>query len=283
MASLEQVLSVLDVEPTGDARFAADSVSEGAGQVVFGGQLLGQSIMAASRTVPDMQVLSLQTVFLRGASLAEPLAIDVELLHTGRSFSTAAVSVRQGDRLCVRSTALLHAPDDDIIRHQAHSPAVTPPGDLLPTGDPEWWDIRVVDGVDLRDPDIIGPANLQVWSRVPGAPADVATNQALLAYATDGFLIGTAMRPHAGVGQALAHVTISTTVLAHNLTFHEAFMVDEWLLIDQRSTAAGRGRSHGLGEVFTREGRLVCSFSQESMIRDMPAAQRPTGDQRARF
>ena len=83
------------------------------------------------------------------------------------------------------------------------------------------WEIRVVGGVDISDPEAVGPAELDVWTRFVGAPDDPAVSQALLAFATDGFLIGTAMRPHPGVGQAQAHRTLSTGVISHTLTFHE--------------------------------------------------------------
>lgn len=93
--------------------------------------------------------------------------------------------------------------------------------------------------------------------------------QALLAYASDGFLIATAMRPHAGIGQSMAHVSVATTVLTQTLTFHEPFTAGDWLLLDQHSTYAGRGRSHGVAEVFDAGGRLVAAFSQDNMIRAM--------------
>ena len=95
-------------------------------------------------------------------------------------------------------------------------------------------------------------------------------NQALLAYASDGFLIATAMRPHEGIGQSMAHVSVATTVLTQTLTFHEPFRAGDWLLLDQRSTYAGRGRSHGAADVFTADGRLVASFTQDNMVRDIP-------------
>ena len=79
----------------------------------------------------------------------------------------------------------------------------------------------MVGGVDISDPEAVGPAELDVWTRFVGAPDDPAISQALLAFATDGFLIGTAMRPHPGVGQAQAHRTLSTGVISHTLTFHE--------------------------------------------------------------
>ena len=109
-----------------------------------------------------------------------------------------------------------------------------------------------------------------MWTRFVGAPADVVTSQALLAYATDGFLIGTAMRPHVGVGQSQAHVTLSTGVVSHTLTFHEPFSAGEWMLMSQRSPYAGRGRSYGSADVFSRDGALVASFVQDSMIRAIP-------------
>jgi acyl-CoA thioesterase II len=103
--------------------------------------------------------------------------------------------------------------------------------------------------------------------RYAGAPADVATNQAILAWGTDGFLIGAAMRPHAGIGQAEAHKTLSTGVVGHTLTFHEPFTARDWLLIAHESPHAGAGRSYGRAQVFTRAGQLVASFVQDNMIR----------------
>jgi acyl-CoA thioesterase len=78
------------------------------------------------------------------------------------------------------------------------------------------------------------------------------------------------MRPHHGIGQSLAHRTVSTTVLTQTLTFHEPFRAADWLLLDQRSSYAGRGRSRGTANVYTAEGGLVASFSQDNMIREMP-------------
>jgi acyl-CoA thioesterase II len=106
-----------------------------------------------------------------------------------------------------------------------------------------------------------------VWVRFEGAPDDLTTSQALLAYASDGFLIGTAMRPHKGVGQAQAHEALSTGVISHTLTFHDPFRASDWLLLAQASPYAGRGRAYGRADVFSADGRLVASFVQDSMIR----------------
>ncbi len=125
----------------------------------------------------------------------------------------------------------------------------------------------MVGDVDINDPDAVGPAELDVWTRFGGAPEDPGLNQALLSFATDGFLIGTAMRPHAGVGQAQAHRTLSTGVLSHTITFHEPFSAAEWLLLRHRSPYAGRGRSYGQASVFRPDGQLVASYVQDNMIR----------------
>ena len=130
------------------------------------------------------------------------------------------------------------------------------------------WEIGIVDDVDLSDPELVGPPELDVWVRFAGAPDDPATDQALVAYSTDGFLIGTAMRPHAGVGQAQAHRTLSTGVLSHTLTYHERCPAAEWHLLEQRSsTYAGHGRSYGRGDIFRADGQLAASFVQDAMIR----------------
>ena len=269
MTDLAAVLVVLDLEPVGEGRYRGAHLAEGLG-VVFGGQLLAQSVIAATRTVPDKELLSLHTVFARGATFDEPLQLDVEVMSSGRSMATLTVTTRQSRGVCTRSVALLHAPDPDRIRHADQAPTVLPPGTAPgPAATPDFWDARIVDDVDIWDPDLSGPARLQVWSRFPGAPTDPDVAQALLAYASDGFLIATAMRPHPGVGQSLAHVSVATTVLTQTLTFHEPFSAVDWLLLDQRSTYAGRGRSHGAGQVFDTAGSLVASFSQDNMIRAM--------------
>jgi acyl-CoA thioesterase II len=101
-------------------------------------------------------------------------------------------------------------------------------------------------------------------------------------YASDGFLIGTAMRPHPGVGQALAHVAISTSVITQTLTFHDEFDASSWLLLAHHSPEAGRGRSFGRADVFTPDGRLVASFCQENMIRAFTDDRRPAAGERSK-
>lgn len=270
MSDLSDLLAVLALEPAPAGGFRATSLDEGHG-VVFGGQLLAQSLVAATLApeVAGQEVKSIHIVFARGASPAVPLEVTVDVVHAGRSFASASVTISQGqgERVCTRATVLLHAADPDLLRHADPMPTGPGPAKWRPVRPGSWWDLRFVDDVDLGDPDGVGPAELGVWSRFPDAPDDLTTSQALLAYASDGFGIGTAMRPHPGIGQAQAHRSVATTVLSHTLSFHEPFEASEWLLLAHRSPYAGRGRAFLRADVFTEHGRLVASFVQEAMIR----------------
>ncbi|HUA96035.1 MAG TPA: acyl-CoA thioesterase domain-containing protein [Acidimicrobiales bacterium] len=284
MSSLDALVDVLDLEPTGEGRFSARNFDTGRGGVVFGGQILAQTIVAGATADPSKVVQSVQTVFARGGDLAKPLEIEVEPMHVGRALASATVTARQGDRLCARSLVLLSAEEPDLIRHAAAPPSVGGPQDAVASGGSEaFWEIRVVGGVDISDPDAVGPAELNVWSRFPGADVTGVLGQALLSYATDGFLIGTAMRPHKGVGQSMAHVSISTSVLSHTLSFHEPIDPGAWHLLAHESTFAGRGRSYGRAGVFTEDGRLVASFVQDNMVRAFPEGQRPSAGGSSKF
>jgi acyl-CoA thioesterase II len=284
VAELSELLGVLDLEPVSEGRFRAQNFSDGPGGVVFGGQLLAQSIVAGATIDPSKEVKSIHTVFARGGAMDQPLDIEVDAMHTGRALASATVTVRQHERLCTRSLVLLSAVEPDLIRHGVEVPQVGGPEDAAPGPDVGgFWEVRVVDGVDLTDPAEVGPPELYVWVRFPGAEAKGVMGQALLAYATDGFLIGTAMRPHDGVGYALSHVSISTSVLSHTLTFHEPIDAGQWHLLAHESPYAGRGRSYGRANVFDTDGRVAASFIQDNMIRDFPEGQRPAAGERSHF
>ncbi len=133
-------------------------------------------------------------------------------------------------------------------------------------------ELRIVDGVDLWSVDApTGPAETFLWAKAPALPDDPGddegVHQAVLAWATDGFLIATALRPHAGIGQHDAHRGLSTGVVGHTIVFHEPFRADEWLLLAHHSPYAGRGRTFGTGDVFTEDGRFVASYVQTNMVR----------------
>jgi len=272
---MHDALSLLRLEPAGAGRYRVRNEGDPASRdVVFGGQLLGQTIVAASAQVPGKPVRTLSTIFARTARVSAATELAVETIHEGRSFASANVTAWQGERLCARSLVLLDAPDPELIRHAAAAPEVAGP-DASPDAGPSplvfpGAELRIVGGVDTWSPDApVGPAELFVWMRFAHASDDIATNQAILAWGTDGFLIGTALRPHAGLGQADAHRTLSTGVVGHTLTFHEPFTTRDWLLLAHESPHAGAGRAYGRAHVFTREGRLVASFVQDAMVRAM--------------
>jgi acyl-CoA thioesterase-2 len=286
--TIEGLQRALSLEPAGPDRYRAANVDTGHG-AIFGGQLLAQSVVAGLAGHEGKAVKTVHIVFARSGRPDAPVEIAVDRLHAGRSFASSTVTLSQGDRVCARSSVLLSADEPDFIRHADAGPALTttdgeaPPDGGAPGTDEapsdgeeaEAWQVRIAGGVDIDDPDLVGPAELDVWTRFVGAPDDRVVDQALLAYATDGFLIATAMRPHAGVGQAQAHVTVSTGVVSHTLTFHEPAPAREWLLLSHRSPYAGGGRCYGTADVFRRDGSLVASFVQDGMIR--PLAATPTG------
>lgn len=274
-----------DLEALGDGRFRASSIGDPeVHDVVFGGQILAQAILASEAaaanagSVPERNsgkdLASLHTVFSRVATITKPLEIDVEVIHDGRTASSQTITVHQGDRICARALALRQAPAADLIRHQHGAPQTAPPADCKPA-EPRGL---VLDGTEVRIAGVAdtwdssapsGPPELNVWIRPPGRQdQSEALSQALLAYATDGFLIGAAMRPHDGVGQEMAHRSLTTGVVTHTLEFHEPVPPGSWLLMSQESTYSGRGRAFGRAQVFDESGALVASFSQESIIRD---------------
>jgi acyl-CoA thioesterase len=269
MFTIEALISSLTLEPTGPDRYRAPNVPSDHG-VVFGGQLLAQSAIAGSQGHPEMTVKTLHTVFARAARPDQPVDITVEPMQSGRTFASSTVTISQQGRLCTRSVVLLSADEPDLIRHGDEPARASTPDDGTLHDSSGPWQVRVVGDVDLSDPDAVGPAELDVWTRFVGAPDDALVDQALLAFATDGFLIGTAMRPHAGVGQAQAHQTLSTGVISHTITFHEPCPAGEWMLLSHSSPYAGRGRCYGEADVFRPDGQLAASFVQVGMIRPMP-------------
>jgi acyl-CoA thioesterase len=259
---LMNAFRLIPVEPN---IYRAHCVHFGA-HVVRGGQLFGQAILAALNGQEGKSVRSIHTVFMRAAVFDEPLDIAVELSSCGESGSMTTVSIGQSGRLCTRSLVQLWDEDANEVeaRSACRTPLQGPRNSVRRRGS---WELSVVGDVDLSDPEEVGPPELSIWSRFPSAPADPPVNQALIGFMTDGFLIGTAMRPHQGVGQEQAHQTLSTGVLSHTLTFHQPGLVRDWLLMSVRSPYAGHGRSYGTGEVVRSDGVTIASFVQDAMIR----------------
>ena len=262
------ILTSLALEQVGELRYRGQSVPSDTRPVVFGGQLMGQMIVAATHCLPGKDVRSLHAIFARAGTVAEPVDLAVNVMHSGRSLASASVTARQGDRLLSRGLLLLDTGEPDLIRHSLPMPAVNGPGLAVPQKwAEEGSELRIVGGVNVMTADVTGPPELFVWTRFGGAPSNLATHQALLSWYTDPFLIAAAMRPHDGIGQSMAHDTISTGVVTHTLSFHEPVNATEWLLLAQQSIFAGHGRTYGSGQVFTEDGRQVASFVQDNLVR----------------
>lgn len=267
MVPLDSFLGSLALEAVGPDRFRAENADAGAG-VIFGGQLLAQSVAAGVAGEPEKRVKTVHTVFARGGSPDSPVDIVVDRMHRGRALASSTVTISQGETLCARSLVLLSADEPDFIHHANPAPALSPPDGVSAQSKPLGaFETVVVDDVDISDPELVGPPDLDVWVRVAGAPDDPMVDQALLAFISDGFLIATAMRPHAGVGQAQAHKSVTTSVVSHTITFHEPFSLSDWLLLAHHSDHAGSGRAHGRAEVHSADGRLVASYVQDAVVR----------------
>jgi acyl-CoA thioesterase len=273
MSDVTTIPAALRPEPRGADRYAITNTGDADQRdVVFGGQFLAQAIVTSALRHPGRTVRSIQAVFARPGRIDAPTELAVDSMHDGRTFASDTVTAWQGDRLCARFLVLLDVDEPDVIRHEPPAPDVPGPDDCPPADEGllvyPGTELRIVDGVDLWSVDApTGPAETFLWARAPALPDEPSVHQAVLAWATDGFLIATALRPHAGIGQDDAHRGLSTGVVGHTIVFHEPVRADEWLLLAHRSPYAGRGRTFGTADVFTRDGRGVASYVQTNMVR----------------
>jgi uncharacterized protein (DUF427 family)/acyl-CoA thioesterase len=274
------LLRLLDVTPIAEGRFASPPYPDPplgtffpqlrdkqARLVVEGGQLLGEAIVAASKTIPGQRVTSASMIFSRAARFDQAHEIEVDVLRRGRGFSTLQTRTLQAGKLCSAGILLLDAGAPDTLRGAAPPPDVPPPEacpqlDLGVTG----RELRTVDDAYRRQAEL-GPAEILTWARFRDAPPHDYLHAGLLAQSTTHWTIAAAMRPHEGVSEAQAHVTLSTGILATTIAFHDEFDVSEWLLYANPAIYAGRGLAQGEGRVFTRDGRLVASYTVQAMIR----------------
>jgi acyl-CoA thioesterase-2 len=229
---------------------------------LFGGQLLGQFVRAASLTCPDKAVKSLHVLFARAGKSDEPVCYEVQTHHSGATFATLGLIARQSQGVLATASVCLHSAEDGPDRQTL--PDVAPlPGpahrvalDLLPF-ETRWL-------TDLDSP-AARPPELDLWMRTPPVAPELAT--ALLAYATDLTLIGTALGPVNGVSQVDAGTAFASAVTSHTLWFHRPLRTDEWLLLRQHSPILAHGRCFGRGDVLTESGVLVASYAQEALLR----------------
>jgi len=255
---------------------------------IYGGQVLAQSLLAASKTVDfdERPIHSMHGYFLRYGDLTKPVVYDVDRIRDGGSFTTRNTTAIQNGHAIFNMSASFHK-NEQGVEHQLEMPAVPLPEalaekqqarercvDNLPEQQkslytrPKPFEIRVIDFMDPVNPQKSDP-EASFWFKtsapLKGEQDSMLMHHALLAFASDWGLGGVAMKPH-GLGFYQPHVQSAS--LDHSLWFHHHdFRVDEWLLYVMDSTASAGSRGFNRGSIYTHDGKLVASAVQESLIR----------------
>jgi acyl-CoA thioesterase-2 len=279
--SLAALLSLLDLDPIELNIFRGSSPKD-RWQRVFGGQVLGQALVAALRTVDGRACHSLHAYFLRAGDPQTPILYEVDRSRDGASFSARrVVAIQHGEAIFTMSASFQVA--EQGLDHQIAMPEIPAPESLksehewrveiasdLPEHMRSWFtrprpiEIRPVEPAN-RFAKGAHPPHQIVWFRAVGAlPQSEALNQCVLAYASDMTLLDTSLLPH---GFNLFSGNLQLASLDHAMWFHRPFRADEWLLYVQDSPSASGMRGFNRGQVFRRDGVLAASVAQEGLIR----------------
>jgi acyl-CoA thioesterase-2 len=279
--SAADLARLLELEPLEHNIYRGRNRDIGSGRI-YGGQVLAQALVAASRTVDDERpVHSMHGYFILPGDLGAPVVYFVDRLRDGGSFTTRRVTAIQHGRAIFNMAASFHRREEGP-EHQTEMPNVPGP-DGLPSElelirsmadriPPELrrivtqdrpLDIRPVDPVDPFDPEPRDPVR-HLWVRAVGPVGSDFLHRAILAYASDYGLLGAALQPH-GITWRRADVMVAS--LDHAVWFHRDVDVTDWLLYAMESPIACGARGFGRGTFYTREGALVASVAQEGLIR----------------
>jgi acyl-CoA thioesterase II len=279
---LADLVRLLDLERLELNLFRGESRDIGSPQV-FGGQVLGQALMAAYRTVEDERnVHSLHAYFLRRGDFNAPIVYEVDRSRDGASFtSRRVVAIQHGQQIFHMSASFQvaeYGPD-----HQVPAPQVVPPEELpdlaaslrmvldrMPEQGRRYWSLerpfefRSVEAMPEGKPQ---PGVRHVWFRLIGhGPAvDPVLQHCLLAYVSDHHLLSTATLPH-GLSQQAGNVLLAS--IDHAMWFHRAVRLDDWHLYALVSPSSSGARGLAFGRIFDRDGRLVASTAQEGLMRE---------------
>jgi acyl-CoA thioesterase-2 len=277
---LEDLIRVMTLERLEDNLFRGQSRDIGSPQV-YGGQVLGQALVAASATVVGRMAHSLHAYFLRRGDFNSPIVYEVDRAWDGKHFATRRVVAIQHGRQIFNMSASFQVPENGLD-HQAQMPIVPPPESLRDQDalyreaaavvPPEI--IRVLERRrpfefrPVQPPDFIrtepAPPFKEVWFRAADPlPDDEALHRCLLAYASDFQLIDTALKPHA----LPLSTKMAVASIDHAMWFHRSVRLDDWLLYALDSPSASGARGFARGSIFSRDGRLLASVAQEGLIR----------------
>ena len=277
---LDKLVRLLDLEQIEVDIFRGGQAHEPV-QRVFGGQVAGQALVAAGRTVPDDRpVHSLHAYFLRPGDPSVPIVYEVDRIRNGRSFTTRRVVAIQHGKAIFNLSASFQLAEDGV-EHQTTMPDVPEPESLTtltermaPYADENggWYtrprpvDIRYV-GNPPRIAKELGERtqSSRVWMRADGTlPDDPLLHVCAMTFASDMTLLDSTLLSH---GMAWGTGDVLGASVDHAMWFHKPFRADEWWLYDQESPWAGAGRGLARGSIYTRDGQLAVSVVQEGLIR----------------
>lgn len=280
--AIDNLLSILDLEPLEQNLFRGRGPKEG-WQRVYGGQVLGQALVAAVRTVPEDRIAhSLHGYFLLPGDPTQPIIYDVERIRDGGSFTTRRVKGIQHGRTMFFMSVSFHKAEEGL-EHQIPMPDVPMPEALpseqelrasllehLPEQIRSYWErdrpieMRPVDASRYLHRQKAQPVQ-HIWMRATARLPDAfPLHQCVLAYASDFTLLDTALIAH---GKLWFERDIQLASLDHALWFHRPFRADDWLLYSQDSPSANGARGFCRGNIFRRDGALVASVAQEGLMR----------------
>jgi acyl-CoA thioesterase-2 len=276
MSPMDTLIETLTLEPIEENLFRGGSPPEERIRI-FGGQVVAQALTAAYKTVEGRVCHSLQSYFIRPGDPTRPVLYQVERSRDGHSFTTRRVLAIQKGEQIFNMACSFQLPEPGY-EHQGDMPHSASPDEALkdleamiarqPPEATRWIsqspiEMRGIDPVDVTAP-AAKPAHQMVWLRArKDVGDDIALNQALLAYASDYSLLGTAMRPHGVSWQS----GVQTASLDHILWFHRPTNFSRWHLYVQDSPSASGARGFNRGSIFREDGVLVASAAQEGLIR----------------
>ncbi|MFC3713559.1 acyl-CoA thioesterase II [Sphingoaurantiacus capsulatus] len=279
---VDKLVDLLDLEQLEVNLFRGPKTDE-PWRRVYGGQVIGQALVAAARTVEgERPAHSLHAYFIRPGDPAIPIVYEVSRDRDGQSFTTRRVVAIQHGRPIFNMAASFQV-DEGGVSHQFDMPDVPGPeglmselelrqrdGHKIPEKFRSHWlrerpiEIRPIAPRDMFNPGK-GPPAHDAWFRVAGPIGDDrALHQCMLAYASDMTLLDTCLLPH---DISWLNPKLQSASLDHAIWFHEPFRADEWLLYVQDSPKAAGARGFNRGSIYTRDGRLVASVAQEGLIR----------------
>src|SRR5690606_16819451 len=278
---VQMLLDLLDLERIDEDHFRGASEDLGF-KNVFGGQVLGQAMMAAYRTVEGRLAHSMHGYFLRPGDPNEAIEYEVHRMRDGKSFTTRRVIARQHGQEIFALMASFQV-DEEGFEHQFAMPDVKQPEeliselemrrrfkDLIPEKVRELFtrdspiEIRPINPINYLKPDRREPVKHQWFRAISPLPDDPAVHHCILAYASDFGFLGTSMQPH---GVTFYQRNVQVASLDHSIWFNRSFRADDWLLYHMDSPSASHARGLNRGNIYDRQGRLVASVAQEALIR----------------